>query len=162
MSLKTERIYESQTVILILSDPDILDRIREDRADMSNLVCPMVPEWHWIGFYVGRDLIGCGLFHPDNMTTMKYHIHVLPEYRSEYAYCCGVCTIEYFIKKLPEYHKLSVVIPVQHKDTYHFTKKFGFKDEGVNRKSFMRDGVLHDQYMLGITRKEAERWQLQQ
>ncbi|MCP4340185.1 MAG: hypothetical protein GY799_15160 [Desulfobulbaceae bacterium] len=96
------------------------------------------------------------------MTTMKYHIHVLPEHRKEYAYCCGVCTIEYFVKKLTEYHKLSVDIPVRNKDTYYFTRKFGFIDEGINRKSFMRDGVLHDQYRLGITRKEAEKWEQQQ
>jgi len=40
-------------------------------------------------------------------------------------------------------------------EVYHFTKGFGFQDEGINRLSISKNGLLADQWRLGITRQEV-------
>jgi len=52
--------------------------------------------------------------------------------------------------------KVNVCIPVLYKSTYNTAKKIGFIDEGVNRKSFLKNGKYHDQFLLGLTRLEIQ------
>lgn len=51
---------------------------------------------------------------------------------------------EKMITNVPEYNKLA----------YRFAKSIGGVDEGTNRKSFKKEGILMDQYVLGITKEE--------
>ena len=50
--------------------------------------------------------------------------------------------------------KVTTSVPFFNTRAYKFTLKLGFRDEGVNRMSFMKDGQVHDQWLLGITKEE--------
>ena len=54
-----------------------------------------------------------------------------------------------------QYEKLNAEIPFIYPEVYHFTKNFGFQDEGINRLSISKNGLLVDQWRLGITRQEV-------
>lgn len=59
-----------------------------------------------------------------------------------------------------ELHKINVSIPVIYQSTINTAKKLGFIDEGVNRESFLKDGIYHNQQLFGMTRSEGELWAL--
>ena len=46
-------------------------------------------------------------------------------------------------------------IPDSAPETQTMAIQIGFSREGINKKSFLRDGVLHDQVYFGMTRKET-------
>jgi RimJ/RimL family protein N-acetyltransferase len=50
--------------------------------------------------------------------------------------------------------KVNISIPKTRRIVYNLAKNVGFKDEGVNRMSFTKNGKTHDQWLLGLTRKE--------
>ena len=55
----------------------------------------------------------------------------------------------------PEFiNKMIVSIPFCRKIVYNTAIKTGFIEEGVNRQSFLKDGVFYDQWDLGLTKNE--------
>jgi RimJ/RimL family protein N-acetyltransferase len=53
-------------------------------------------------------------------------------------------------------NKINVSIPENDKRVINFAKKVGFKKEGLNRDSYMKNGTIYAQQNLGITRSEIE------
>jgi len=51
-------------------------------------------------------------------------------------------------------YKINISIPIIYQSTINTAKKIGFIDEGMNRKSFFKNGEYHDQHLLGLTRSE--------
>lgn len=52
--------------------------------------------------------------------------------------------------------KIVAQIPDSSPVTQRTAEAIGFSREGINRKSFLKDGVLHDQVYFGMTRKKHE------
>ena len=51
-------------------------------------------------------------------------------------------------------NKVIALIGVNHKTTYKAALKIGFKKEGLIKESYLKDGKLHDQHLIGLTRRE--------
>ncbi|MGB0945011.1 MAG: hypothetical protein ACPGUE_21595 [Marinomonas sp.] len=51
-------------------------------------------------------------------------------------------------------NKVIAFIGINHKTTYILALKIGFNDEGLIKQSYLKDGKLHDQHVVGLTRKE--------
>ena len=99
--------------------------------------------------------IGVWNLYPINTVTLNIHCNILKEFR-EYGKEASVLILSWFITDCPkQYHKLNAEIPMIYPEVYHHTKNFGFKDEGINRKSIMKNGELVDQWRLGITKQEV-------
>ncbi len=49
--------------------------------------------------------------------------------------------------------KFVAQVPDSSPETQKMAEAIGFSREGINTKSFLRDGVLHDQVYFGMTRK---------
>lgn len=160
--IETKEITDLLALENLLKNTELWDRITEDGIDKQSFKIPENNNLVWIGYYNKNDLIGCFDLHPLNMTTLQVHINILEEFREEHSFECGVKILEYFVDTEKNWQKLFASIPVMNKDVYHFTKKFGFIDEGINRLSASKNGVLVDQHNLGITKKEAIEWLQQQ
>lgn len=50
--------------------------------------------------------------------------------------------------------KMVTAVPAYNRSAFRFAKAGGMKQEGVNRQSFLHEGTLIDQIMLGITKQE--------
>lgn len=158
-----EYTKDAEIITKILFDESIWDRSCEDGQSQENFMLPSSDDWVWCLFKDEDVNIGAFCIHPVNNTTVKVHIHVLGQYREKQAYECGVMIISWFANSAPKnINKMIAEIPVIYPDVYHYTKKFGFSDEGLNRESHTKNGKIHDQYMLGITRSEAQTWEQRQ
>lgn len=51
-------------------------------------------------------------------------------------------------------NKVISFIGTNHITTYNLALKIGFNNEGLIKKSYLKDGKLHDQFIVGLTRNE--------
>lgn len=54
-------------------------------------------------------------------------------------------------------NKVISFIGTNHITTYKLALKLGFKNEGLIKKSYLKNGNLHDQHVVGLTREEIGR-----
>lgn len=139
----------------ILKDDEMFPRIAEDGILPEDFEIPMLDSsCYWLMLNEGV-VIGVWCFYPVNSSTLNVHANILKEHR-EHSKATSDLVLNWFADHAPaQYVKLNAEIPVVYKDVYNFTKKVGFTDEGTNRASIMKGGVLVDQHRLGLTRKEA-------
>jgi len=51
-------------------------------------------------------------------------------------------------------NKVISFIGTNHTTTYNLALKTGFNDEGLIKKSYLKNGELHDQHIVGLTREQ--------
>ena len=130
----------------VLSDPEIFDTISEDGMKVVKMpdgvlyLCGYAPE-----------LIGCFIVHKTSGISGSCHVQVLPEHREEHTdrFCHDV--IEW-VWDNTELLKLTAEIPFLYPNVRDCALRHGFEIEGVNKLSFRKNGKIHDQWYLGISR----------
>lgn len=98
------------------------------------------------------EFIGLWVLEPVNAVTLDIHAEILKPYR-RYAAESLAELYRWFLMQ-ERYHKITASIPTFRKHVYRFAKQNGFRDEGVNRQSYLKD-QFYDQWLLGITRQEV-------
>ena len=142
-----------EEVDAILRDPELFSRIAED--GIEDYVTPFDGNQCYMMLMKGDLAIGVWNLYPVNTVTLNIHCNILEEHR-EHGKEAGRLILEWFVTQCPEqYQKLNAEIPFTYPEVYHFTKNFGFQDEGINRLSISKKGLLVDQWRLGITRQEV-------
>lgn len=137
----------------ILSDSELFSRVCDGSVEYDSL---KMPEDHvYVGAFDGDQIIGFYWIHLENSTTVILHANILKEHRGN-SFKASSLIIPFIYEKMKGIHKINVKIPVCYPDVYKHTKKFGFVDEGIDRKSTLRNGELQDQYILGLTREDFE------
>lgn len=148
---------DDEEINKIICEPELFNRISEDGADNIKYKFERSNEFVLV---IDKDgeAIGAWILHPENKTTLNIHCNILKEHR-EHGKKAGALILEWFVNDCHEnYRKLNAEIPICYPKVYHYTRSFGFKDEGVNRKSIVKSGILTDQYRLGLTRQEAAKY----
>ncbi len=99
------------------------------------------------------ELYGVVAFIPQTPIVYKFHPAFLPDkWGDEQITDLTRLALDWAWKNLPV-QKIVATFPVMYKSTLRLGQRVGFKREGINRKSFLKDGELHDQYYLGLTRE---------
>ena len=149
-----KRSEDKDEIEQIVKDPEIFARISEDGHDIDSYNISM--DNCYLLVCLDERAIGVWCLHPANSSTLMIHLNMLKEFRN-YGKEAGALIVQWFVETCPQqYQKMNAEIPMTYPEVYHFTKNQGMVDEGINRKSIMKAGELVDQWLLGITRKEAE------
>lgn len=142
--------YDCDVVRAILTHPDIYDRIAEDGTPPREDYIPSMIGMAYVVGIVGAEPMGIMVYHPINGVTWECHVQVLPDYRKEFA--------DEFSKKALGWawdmgvQKIVAQIPFLYPNVRDFGLRHGFEVEGINRKSYMKNGQLHDQWYMGLVR----------
>ncbi|MFZ2998923.1 MAG: GNAT family protein [Undibacterium umbellatum] len=151
MEMKLERTHDMKTVKDILSHPAIFPHIHED--GLNEIVPPDSGAFHWMLISDKEGAAGVYMVHYHNQSCVEMHTCLLPRIWGAKAndsvkllskYLFHQLGVKKVITNVPDYNKLAL----------RFAKVNGMKIEGVNRESYLKDGKLIDQIMLGMTRKE--------
>ena len=134
----------------ILCHPEIYDRIAEDgmpnwedyEPDIDGVMCVM-----------DENKIGVMLYHWVNGITLECHIQILPEYRKEANKFCQLAL--QWAWDNTKATKIVAQIPELYPDVVKFAYKNGFQLEGMNEKSYMKNGKIYSQMYLGLIRPEV-------
>ena len=136
----------------VLFDTEIFERISEDGQLIDDIQIIIDESIDYIALYKDNILLGTGFIHPQNSSSCHVHINVLSQYR-KYSKECGYLMLNYFIEQT-NYIKFNTQVPVCYPDVSKFLTKFGFIYQGCDYKSINKKGIVHDQYLYGITRDQ--------
>lgn len=147
-----EETKDYELIKSIVTEPRVWATVAEDGHDREAWEPDLSQGW-----LVAKDedgeIIGLYTVHAHNSITLEIHPFVLPEFRGAEAYQSGKEVLQW-IKAKTKYQKVVCSIPVIYRNVKLFAMRCGLKQEGVNRKSYLKHGIIHDQWMLGITRNE--------
>lgn len=141
-----ELINDKILVESVVFHPAILETISEDNAT------PVLPDAHYVGGLDDGVLFGILMVSPVSKYVADVHVHVLPDYRKTHALEFGKKSIEFVFGY--GFIKLNAQIPFCCENVKNFAERCGFEVEGINRKSWLKNGVMWDSWYLGLLRAE--------
>lgn len=131
-----------------MTQPEIWERCADDLADRWR---PKFDNTEYLLAIHDKQLVG--VLQVDGATSIEVNIH--PYLLKKYRYLGREMLKEFFkIFLNTDYQKVTAQIPICYKQVFNFAKKMGFKLEGINRQSAIKQGQILDQWMIGITREE--------
>ena len=150
MNCRLEESRDFDLIDSIIKDVELFDRISEDGVDPDEYQINQGSVYYLI--YKGDEVAGVWDLHHVNSAMVQIHANILQQHR-DCAMDAGRLIVEVFAES--SYQKMVAEIPFLYPDVYHYTKKFGFVDEGVNRLSIMKKGHIISQWRLGLTKGDA-------
>lgn len=150
------RVEPTTDLVLIGSvmfEKSISDTIAQDTD--NDFVLELNKGELWLSIHNDDKLIGVCAF--DNVRGIGCDIHpyILPKYRI-YSRKAVSSAISYLFSNFEQIQKVNATIPFIYPKVKNFALKIGFKPEGINRQSFLKHGVIYDQWAVGLLRSEHE------
>lgn len=154
VDFKIVRTHNSDVVRRILTVPALYDVVMDDTAPAPEDYEPFMHEtiYHLLAVR-GNKVLALFVIHPMNNTVAVMHANVLPKFwgEREQNAAIGKAVIQW-VWDNTEFHKIVATVPVIYKKVLGYAQRIGMQREGIMRKSYMKDGELHDQYHLGVNR----------
>lgn len=154
IDLKAERTYDLKIIESVAFNKEIIGDLLEDGQTIND--CGFDTEYDcYLTVKLKDELIAIYILKPKSLTVLDIHPMVIPEYRKRYCNKSLRCVFKWILDNCTV-QKVVAQFPSTSKNIERFAVHNGFKKEGINRLSFMKNGELIDQVMVGITRKEIE------
>lgn len=96
--------------------------------------------------------MGLFLFHPHNAITFEVHTCLLPIAWGSLATECTKAAAAWMWANTP-CRRIVTNVPAYNMLALALAERSGMERYGVNPKSFLKDGALHDQIMLGMSKE---------
>jgi RimJ/RimL family protein N-acetyltransferase len=99
-----------------------------------------------------EEVLGCFILHPDNGNKICWKVHTafLPSSWGERIRRAGYLGHQWIFANT-ECRRIVTDVPIYNRIALRFAVKSGMKEYGMNPKSFMKNGTLHDVIMLGVS-----------
>ncbi len=154
--MNIERTKDKELIKKIMFTKGLWETASEDGITKEEFD-PDVENDVWLVFFTSDKIIGCYLVEPKNSVMIEVHPNIIPKYRKKYTKETGIVFFKWVLSD-KRIKKLISYIPVIYPNVRDFCLDFGLKHEGINRLSTIKNGELHDQWMMGITRDEIEEY----
>lgn len=149
------RTRDMALVASIIRHPAIWPHIHDDGSSECELVDHDAVHWMLVD-----DGAPAGVFmvHATNAVCYQMHTCLLPRIWGQEAAQAAQLLLTWAFTDT-DCLKMITNVPAYNRAALRFAKAGGMQQEGVNRASYLRNGALIDQIMLGITKQE---WTCQQ
>lgn len=149
--MKIARTHDMALVASIMGHPAIWPHIHEDGTDEP---MPLDHEAvNWMLVHEHGSVAGVFLVHPLTSVCYQMHTCLLPWTWGGVAQQAAQGLLSWAFT-YTECQKMVTNVPAYNRAALRFARAGGMQQEGVNRASFMRNGELIDQIILGITKQE--------
>lgn len=160
--MRIERTDNAGLISFVVTHPSIYPHISDDYSPAAEDYRPVISDGiYWLACVSGDDVAGVFMAHPWNGITYEIHTCILPPFRGPAARKATAAVLAWLFAETP-CQKVVTHVPANNRAAHRLALDSGLKDEGINRRSFMKGGALLDQHILGITREEWEKCQQQQ
>lgn len=153
MTVTATRTYSVPDVCRIMTQPSLWATAAEDGQDPDKFK-PDLNGDCWLRLEADGEAIGLYQLQMRNSVLVEIHANIMPKYRKEHSEETGHAVLRWIVEEVPDCRKIIAWVPKLYPNVRDFTLQFGFRVEGVNRLSYRKNGKLHDQWLLGITKDE--------
>jgi len=152
-----ERGFDPALIRAIATHPQVWRHISDDHSPAVDDYLP--PDPRHVLYVMVRDiypdsgpeeLLGFYLFHPLNSICWEVHTCLLPAAWGPRAQQAGCLITEWIFEHTP-CRRIVTNVPVYNRVALAYAKRAGLVEYGRNPASFLKDGKLHDQILLGIS-----------
>lgn len=142
----------------VFKTPEIYKEISDDGCpSVENFEAPPIEgaaSYKFVIGFVDGQRAAVFMVVPWNHITYEVHTLILPEYRGREAVEMCRAGFAFFFSNT-EGRKVVTHVPVYNRAAYALAYRAGMRTEGINKKSFLKNGVVYDQYIMGLI-KEVE------
>lgn len=149
-----ERTFDINMIKSIVCHDDIYGFISDDYSPLADEYDPFIDDSIYWLLIKNSDVL-CGLFmiHQANGITCELHTCVLPEHRGSKTTLYTKNLFDWVFSNT-KYKKVITHVPSFNSAALLLAEKSGMKREGINRLSFLKNGQIYDQFLLGKTYQE--------
>ncbi len=151
-----QRTHDTKLIRSIMTNDVIWAATAEDGQEKADFM-PYTVSDCWVKMMLDSVCVGLFVFERLNKVLLKVHPAILPEYRGKIGHRAGIEHLRWIYQNEPACQKIVAHIPTPYISVKLYAKMLGYREEGINRASYMKNGQLLDQWMLGITRDEIAR-----
>lgn len=148
-----ERVHSQADIRSFMVNPEVWNKISQDGHNPDDFGIDETAGW--LAYKVNDKVVGMFCFDECQGPMARFHPYMLSEYKMEHAYKACREAIKYAFDEVGVL-KLVAQVPFLYKEVYNFGLKLGFIEEGVNRKSFLKNGKIYDQWHLGMMQGELK------
>lgn len=152
--MRIERTTDSQLIRSVITHQAIYPYISDDGSTSPEDYEPVIDDsLYWLAVLDGQQTAGLFLVHPWNCATVEIHTCVLPAWRGAKARVAAALVLTWIFTNTA-FQKVVTHVPEPNRLAKKLAIDAGFSIEGINRKSFLQQGQLLNQTLLGITKEE--------
>lgn len=147
--------FDMNLVKSIITDDEIWDQITEDGTKKEEYNPCFDSGMIWLLVKFNEDVAGVIYVNKETICSISIHPNLKNKYRMHYKDMMNEL-FKWFLSLPEEVQKINCSIPVNLKKVNNSALKIGFKSEGVNRYSFLKNNEIYDRIMYGLTRSEVK------
>lgn len=140
---------------VMIDDDEMFDRSKDDymsKLDAAKGLSKLI----WLECEKDGKRVGLSAVNVASNSVLNIHIHIPKVHRGIGTLKIGRAFLGWVVNNSSkQYVKINTKVPTIYKDVIRFAHKLGFKDEGIDRLSIMKNGELVDRLNLGITFDEV-------
>jgi RimJ/RimL family protein N-acetyltransferase len=148
-----ERTFDEELIRKIVTHDSIWEWVSDDGADKQNYKPPMHESCYWLLVKEGDEVLGAYFLHQHNFITYEIHTCLLPAAWGRKAKKAAKDVLFWMFSNTI-CMKVITNIPENNEKAMFYALRAGLQQEGLNRSSFLKNGKLLDQRVLGITKEE--------
>lgn len=150
-NLSVEVTEDIKIIKHIVNHPLLSSQLRDDFTKDSEISISTNHLWYLIR--KGGEVAGVYLIHAHNNICYEVHTALLPVlWGEESVIAARISFDKLFTETICE--KAITHVPSYNRIALRYARKCGFIQEGINRKSFMKNNKLEDLILLGICKEE--------
>lgn len=146
-----KRLDNYELIRQTMTNPKIYRWLVDDNCPAREAYTPIESDLIWyVGVYKEDTYLGLWMFTPQNSVCWEVHTCLLPAAWGESAQA-GKEMVDWLWANTP-CQRIITNVPVFNKLALILARNCGFIEFGRNIKSFLRNSVLHDQVLLGLSK----------
>lgn len=152
VGIEFERTFDLDLVRMIATHPKIWPHISDDGAGKAEDYRPADhPSIWYVTVLRDRELMGLWAFMPENSVCWSMHTLLLPHSWGKFSHE-ALPKLFRWMWDNTTCRRIVGTAPVTNRLVINFVKSAGMAEYGLNPASYLKNGVLLDQVLLGISR----------
>ena len=151
MKLSFERTEDMELVKAIVTHPHVYSKTCDDGCPEPSALMPIAhPSLYYILAKDGYELLGLSVLVPENAICYDYHICMLPNSWGPKTTVAAYGFLDWIWANTPA-KRLMATIPDFNRLAVNLALRSGFEIVGINPGSFLKNGKLYSQVILGLS-----------
>lgn len=150
MAVRIERTADPGVVKMIVTHPKVYKYVTDDGSPAEQDYAPDMTNARFLLAWDDSELLGLFALVPQNHATVEVHTCLLPSARGDRAADAAQELIKW-VWNNTTFKRLVTCVPGYNRLALRFALAAGMTRYGINTRSYMKNGQLWDQIMLGLS-----------
>lgn len=149
--MRIERTFDRDLIRAIITHPKIYPHVSDDSSAPADSFQPPMHDSIYYLMPIDNEVMGVFMMVPVNAITFEVHTCILPEYWGKKAAEAARLCAEWMFAHTP-CRKIITHVPAYNRLAYRFARQAGMTEEGRIKDSFLKNGQVYDQHLLGLSK----------